>query len=360
MKNQFKNKKVLITGHTGFKGSWLVAWLNLLGAEVLALSKDIPTKPAHYDLIKKLLKNDIRLDITNYSKISKAIIDYKPDFLFHLAAQPIVLTSYNNPLLTFQSNTVGTLNVLESLRKSNHNCAAVIITSDKCYENLDKNIKYKEIDRMGGKDPYSASKGSAEIIIRSYCESFFKTSGSNIRLASARAGNVIGGGDWADHRIVPDCIKSWANNKEVVIRNSMSTRPWQHVLEPLSGYLTLALKLRENKKINGESFNFGPSSNKEYSVGNLVSKLSKEWPNSNWDDTNSKNKKLYEASLLSLNCDKASKLLNWKSVLDFPKTAKWTAQWYYKYYNCSKQSAIELTINQIQEYSKLSKMLWLN
>jgi len=357
MKNQFKNKKVLITGHTGFKGSWLVAWLNMLGAEVLALSKDVPTKPAHYDLIKNSLNNDLRLDITNYEKISKTIVDYKPDFLFHLAAQPIVLTSYEDPFLTFQSNTVGTLNILESLRKSNHNCIAVIITSDKCYENLDKKIKYKESDRVGGKDPYSASKGSAEIIIRSYCESFFKTSGSNIRLASARAGNVIGGGDWAAHRIVPDCIKSWANNEKVIIRNSLSTRPWQHVLEPLSGYLSLALKLRENKELNGESFNFGPSSKNEYSVGNLVNELSKEWPNSSWNDTTNKNKKLYEASLLSLNCDKASKLLDWTSALDFPETAKWTAEWYYEYYNRSKKSATELTIEQIQKYSKLSGIL---
>jgi CDP-glucose 4,6-dehydratase len=354
MKNQFKNKKVLITGHTGFKGSWLVAWLDILGAEILALSKDVPTKPAHYDLIKKSLDNDLRLDVSNYKRISKTIIDYKPDFLFHLAAQPIVLTSYEDPLLTFQSNTVGTLNVLESLRESNHSCAAVIITSDKCYENLDKKIKYKEGDRMGGKDPYSASKGSAEIIIRSYCESFFKTSGSNVRLASARAGNVIGGGDWAAHRIVPDCMKSWANNEKVTIRNSLSTRPWQHVLEPLSGYLSLALKLRENKKLSGESFNFGPSSKKEYSVGDLVHELSKEWSDSNWHDTTNKNKKLYEANLLSLNCDKASKLLDWTSVLDFPETAKWTSEWYYKYYNRSKESAIELTVKQIQKYSKLS------
>lgn len=357
MKNQFKNKKVLITGHTGFKGSWLVAWLNILGAEILALSKDVPTKPAHYDLIKKSLNNDFRLDITNYEKISKTIIDYKPDFLFHLAAQPIVLTSYEDPLLTFQSNTVGTLNILESLRKSNHSCTAVIITSDKCYENLDKKIKYKENDRMGGKDPYSASKGSAEIIIRSYCESFFKTTNSNIRLASARAGNVIGGGDWAAHRIVPDCIKSWANNEKVIIRNSLSTRPWQHVLEPLSGYLSLALKLRENQELSGESFNFGPSSENEYSVGDLVNELSKEWPDSNWNDITNKNKKLYEASLLSLNCDKASKLLDWTSVLDFPETAKWTAEWYYEYYNHSKKSVMELTIKQIQKYSKLSGIL---
>ena len=353
MKNEFKNKKVLITGHTGFKGSWLVAWLNILGAEIIALSKDVPTEPAHYDLIKNSLKKDLRLDIINYEKISKTIIDYKPDFLFHLAAQPIVLTSYEDPLLTFQSNTIGTLNILESLRKSNHSCTAVIITSDKCYENVDKKIKYKENDRMGGKDPYSASKGSAEIIIRSYCESFFKTANSNVRLASARAGNVIGGGDWAAHRIVPDCMKSWSNNEKVTIRNSLSTRPWQHVLEPLSGYLSLALKLRENKKLNGESFNFGPSSKKEYSVGDLVHELSKEWPDSNWHDTTNKNKKLYEANLLSLNCDKASKLLDWTSALDFPETAKWTSDWYYTYYNSGPAAAMKATEDQIKNYINL-------
>lgn len=353
MKNQFKNKKVLITGHTGFKGSWLVAWLNILGAEILALSKDVPTKPAHYDLIKNSLNNDLRLDITNYEKISKTIVDYKPDFLFHLAAQPIVLTSYQDPFLTFQSNTIGTLNILESLRKSNHSCTAVIITSDKCYENLDKKIKYKENDRMGGKDPYSASKGSAEIIIRSYCESFFKTANSNVRLASARAGNVIGGGDWAAHRIVPDCMKSWSNNEKVTIRNSLSTRSWQHVLEPLSGYLSLALKLRENKKLNGESFNFGPSTKKEYSVGDLVHELSKEWPDSNWHDTTNKNKKLYEANLLSLNCDKASKLLDWTSALDFPETAKWTSDWYYTYYTSGPAAAMKVTEDQIKNYINL-------
>ena len=353
MKNEFKNKKVLITGHTGFKGSWLVAWLNILGAEIIALSKDVPTEPAHYDLIKNSLKKDLRLDITSYGKISKTIIDYKPDFLFHLAAQPIVLTSYEDPLLTFQSNTIGTLNILESLRKSNHSCTAVIITSDKCYENLDKKIKYKENDRMGGKDPYSASKGSAEIIIRSYCESFFKTANSNVRLASARAGNVIGGGDWAAHRIVPDCMKSWSNNEKVTIRNSLSTRPWQHVLEPLSGYLSLALKLRENKKLSGESFNFGPSSKKEYSVGDLVHELSKEWPDSNWHDTTNKNKKLYEANLLSLNCDKASKLLDWTSALDFPETAKWTSDWYYTYYTSGPAAAMKVTEDQIKNYINL-------
>ncbi len=356
MKNKFKNKKVLITGHTGFKGSWLAAWLNQLQAKVIALSKDIPTNPSHYELIKDSFASDIRMDITNYTEIYKRILHYKPHYLFHLAAQPIVLTSYDDPLTTFQSNTIGTLNILESLRKINHTCTVVIVTSDKCYENLDKKVRYKESDRMGGKDPYSASKGSAEIIIKSYCESFFKKDTSNVRLASARAGNVIGGGDWAAHRIVPDCIKSWATNKDVVIRNSLSTRPWQHVLEPLSGYLSLALQLEENKELNGESFNFGPSTKNEYSVGDLVNELSKQWPGSAWTDTTNKNEKLYEASLLSLNCDKASKLLNWSSVLGFPETAKWTAKWYYEYYNQSKKSALKLTTEQIQSYNELSKI----
>jgi CDP-glucose 4,6-dehydratase len=353
MKNIFKNKKVLITGHTGFKGSWLAAWLNILEANVLAVSKDVPTKPAHYDLIKGQLDQDIVVDITNFNDISKIIIEYKPDYLFHLAAQPIVLTSYDEPFETFQSNSVGTLNILESLRISNHHCCAVIITSDKCYENIDKKVKYKESDRVGGKDPYSASKGSAEIIIRSYCESFFKKNNSNIKLASTRAGNVIGGGDWAKYRVIPDCIKAWSRKKDVIIRNSKSTRPWQHVLEPLSGYLTLASQLKDNKNINGEAFNFGPSDNNEYSVGELVNELSKQWPNSNWVDASEKNKDLYEASLLSLNCEKSLKLLKWKSILDFSETAKWTGEWYYAYYNHGKQSAYELTIQQIEKYTKL-------
>tara|TARA_B100001996_G_scaffold73976_1_gene54579 strand:- start:842 stop:1909 length:1068 start_codon:yes stop_codon:yes gene_type:complete len=353
MKNIFKNKKVLITGHTGFKGSWLTAWLNILEANILAVSKDIPTKPAHYDLIKDQLNEDIIADISNFDDISKIIIEHKPDFLFHLAAQPIVLTSYSEPFKTFQSNTLGTLNILESLRISNHNCCAVIITSDKCYENIDKKIKYKENDRVGGKDPYSASKGSAEIIIKSYYESFFKKNNSNIKIASTRAGNVIGGGDWAQHRIIPDCIRAWSKDKDAVIRNPISTRPWQHVLEPLSGYLTLATQLQNNEKINGEAFNFGPSDNNEYSVKDLVDELSKQWPNSTWIDTSKNNQDLYEASLLSLNCEKALKLLEWKSILNFPETAKWTGEWYYAYYNHGKQHAYKLTIQQIEKYTEL-------
>ena len=271
-KNLFKNKKVLITGHTGFKGSWLGLWLNILGAKIIGVSKDIPTNPSHFSLKNNFYYKDLRFNLKNFSKISNLIGVEKPDFIFHLAAQPIVLKSYENPYETYFSNSVGTLNILESLRLSNHPCSAVLITSDKCYENLNKNIQYKETDRLGGIDPYSSSKASAELMIRSYCKAFFSKPNSKVRLASARAGNVMGGGDWAVNRIVPDCMRSWSKNKKVTLRSPKSTRPWQHVLEPLCGYLTLTAKLNLNKKLIGESFNFGPKANNSYSVEELVSK----------------------------------------------------------------------------------------
>ena len=356
MINPFKNKNVLVTGHTGFKGSWLTAWLHMLGANITAISKDVPTIPAHYDLIKNFIQNDITEDITNYSQVYKIIEESKPKYIFHLAAQPIVLTSYENPYLTFQSNSVGTLNILESLRAINPDCTVVIITSDKCYENLDKRIKYSESDRLGGKDPYSASKASAEIIIRAYCESFFKHPNSNVRLASSRAGNVIGGGDWAKHRIIPDCIRAWSLNKEVEIRNSLSTRPWQHVLEPLSGYLTLAYNLDISKDLNGESFNFGPNSNIEHSVGELVSEVAQQWKNAKWINVSEKSEKLYEANLLNLDCEKALEKLNWEPSLNFEETSAWTGKWYSIYHNISKESAMKVTLEQIEEYSGLLKL----
>ena len=353
--NPFKNKNVMITGHTGFKGSWLTAWLHMLGANITAVSKDVPTIPAHYDLLKSFIQNDITADITKYSQIHTIIKDCKPNYIFHLAAQPIVLTSYEDPYLTFQSNSIGTLNILESLRIINPNCTTVIITSDKCYENLEKRIKYKENDRLGGKDPYSASKACAEIMITAYCKSFFKNKNSNVRLASSRAGNVIGGGDWAKHRIIPDCIRAWSSNREVEIRNSQSTRPWQHVLEPLSGYLTLAYHLDTSDRLNGESFNFGPDSNKEHSVGELVNEVAKQWANAEWTNATEESGKLYEANLLNLDCNKALEKLNWKPLLDFEETSAWTGKWYNVYYNESKESAMKVTQEQVEEYSGFLK-----
>ena len=243
-----KDKNILVTGHTGFKGSWLSALLAHLGAKVIGVSDSIKTDPANYNIIKANLYSDLRININNSEDVLSVIKDMKPDYIFHLAAQPIVLESYKNPLNTFNTNIIGTANVLDALRISNHKCIAVMITSDKCYDNVEWTYGYRETDRLGGKDPYSGSKGAAELVIHSYVESFFKKHESNVRIAVGRAGNVIGGGDWAPYRIVPDCVRAWSNKEKAEIRNPDSTRPWQHVLEPLSGYLSLASKLNENRK----------------------------------------------------------------------------------------------------------------
>ena len=269
----FKNKKILITGHTGFKGSWLSLWFKSLGADVMGVSIDIPTKPSHFKLInlEKKIKNKF-VDITDLKKLKKIFISFKPDYVFHLAAQSLVKKSYKNPLLTYYTNAIGTLNVMESLKSLKNNCIAVIITSDKSYKNLEIKRGYKETDVLGGADPYSASKASAELIIQSYFKSYLNNK-KNIRIAVARAGNVIGGGDWAKDRIVPDCIRSWSKNNAVDIRNPSATRPWQHVLEPLSGYLHLANSLSNDSNLNGEAFNFGPQFSNNFSVEELVNEM---------------------------------------------------------------------------------------
>jgi len=282
LKKHFNNKKVLITGHTGFKGSWLTSWMLKLGANVHGISLGTPSKLNHFNYIKnnKNLKN-YNINIQNYSKIALIINKIKPDYVFHLAAQSIVLRSYTDPRNTFLTNTIGTINLLESLRHLKKKCSVVIITSDKCYENYELKRGYNETDKLGGSDPYSASKGSAEIAFKSFYSSFF-INNKYISLATARTGNVIGGGDWAINRIVPDCINSWSLSKTVFLRNPMSTRPWQHVLEPLSGYIILSIKLKKDLKINGESFNFGPSNLKPKSVQDLVSTMSKSWKKTSW------------------------------------------------------------------------------
>jgi CDP-glucose 4,6-dehydratase len=348
----FANKKVLITGHTGFKGSWLAYWLNTLNSKVVAMSVDIPTTPSHYELNSDFYISDSRIDINNYEKVLEFIVSEKPDFIFHLAAQPIVLESYENPLKTFNTNAIGSLNIMEALRISNHKCCAVMITSDKCYENIEKTEGYVETDQLGGKDPYSASKGAAEIIFHSYYESYFKQQNSNLRIASARAGNVMGGGDWADRRIVPDCMKSWSRGEVVEIRSPSSTRPWQHVLEPISGYISLAANLYNNISISGESFNFGPSMNDNQTVESLVREMTKSWPGSKYEVIE-KNTSHHEAGLLALNCDKAKDILNWNHNLSFSETTQWTSDWYYTYYNSGPAAAMKVTEDQIKNYINL-------
>lgn len=357
--NTYSDKKVLITGHSGFKGSWLTAWLLKLGADVYGISKDIPSNPSMFEELNLQSKiTHFTEDIRNLDGVSKIIRSIKPDFVFHLAAQAIVSTSYRNPVETFTSNVVGTMNILEALRCSNHPCTAIIITSDKCYDNVEWVWGYKETDALGGKDIYSGSKGAAELVFKSYFYSFFNKPGMNVRIASARAGNVIGGGDWAADRIVPDCMRAWSENKHVEIRSPKATRPWQHVLEPLSGYLNLAMELSNNENLNGESFNFGPNPEYNHSVQALLEDLSKTWK---YSETSNAFKvtgdiKFHEAGLLKLNCDKALFHLKWKASLNYEQLIDFTGKWYFEFYNTkSKIDMYTFTINQIEAYEKNSE-----
>jgi len=347
----FKNKKIIITGHTGFKGSWLLAFLSTFNCKIFGLSKDIPTTPSHFRLLKfsEKIKN-YEIDIRDSKKLDKLIKSIEPDFIFHLAAQSLVKTSYEEPALTFTTNCIGTLNILESVRKINKRCKLILITSDKSYKNLEIKRGYKENDLLGGVDPYSSSKASAELIIQTYLSSFLKTK-KNISLAIARAGNVIGGGDWSSDRLIPDCIKSWSKNKKVLLRNPDSTRPWQHVLEALSGYLILAVHLSENKKLNGQAFNFGPSNLNSYSVLDVVKRMKNYWKNVSWKK-NKKNNSPYESNLLKLNSKKAKKKLNWKSILTFKETINLAITWYKIFYD-KKISIYDLSVSQIRFYEKI-------
>ena len=345
----FKEKTILITGHTGFKGSWLAVWLNLLGAKVIGVSLDHPSQPSHFESanLKEIIE-DHRLDIRDGEALKSLVLRTQPDFVFHLAAQALVRQSYIDPVETYQTNVFGTLNLLEALRCIERRCIAILITSDKCYDNVEWVWGYKETDSLGGPDPYSASKGATELIIRSYLKSFFPKDGS-VRIAVGRAGNVIGGGDWAQDRLVPDCVRSWANEKNVQLRNPHATRPWQHVLEPLSGYLTLASELHKGDKLHGEPFNFGPPAHQNHTVMDLVEEISKSWNKVQWEDLSDIRGQPYESGLLKLNCDKALHHLNWQAVLSFQDSARLTGEWYRSYYD--KNIFIRnVSISQIKEY----------
>ena len=355
--NTFKNKVVLITGHTGFKGAWLTLWLINLGAKVIGISNSIPSSPSHFEaanLDKKII--DYRADIRNKIELTNIIKNEQPDFVFHLAAQAIVKRSYLDPVETWETNVIGTLNVLEALRQMEKKCVAIIITSDKCYDNVEWVWGYRETDALGGPDPYSASKGAAELVIKSHIKSYFNNTNNNIFVASARAGNVIGGGDWALDRIIPDCVRAWSEEQEVELRNPNATRPWQHVLEPLCGYLTLAAALSKNPKLHGESFNFGPSIQNNHSVQDLVTQMSKYWDKVKWKDVSKEYIGPYESTLLKLNCDKALYNLGWQSVLDFDDTVELTATWYNLYYNNSN-SILDVSLNQINLFTSIANKI---
>jgi CDP-glucose 4,6-dehydratase len=352
----FKNKKVVITGSTGFKGSWLCTWLTYLGAEVVGLSDELISNPSNYSAssVSDFIL-DYRIDICNSEKVKLLIEKVQPDFVFHLAAKALVGKSYQNPIETMTTNAIGTANVLEALRGLDKKVVAVMITSDKAYDNVEWIWGYRENDRIGGKDPYSASKGMAELVIRSYVESFFSKDNSNIRVGITRAGNVIGGGDWAIDRIVPDCIKASIKGNTVNIRSPLSTRPWQHVLEPLSGYLCLAKDLYLDNKNHGEAYNFGPSADQNFSVGELINEMSKYWDQIKWNDVSKNQENFHEADLLKLNCDKALHDLEWKSVLTFEETVKMTVNWYKEFYQDQALSMRDFTVSQIELYIKTAK-----
>ena len=350
----FKKSRVIVTGHTGFKGSWLTAWLKQLGANVMGISLDPPTRPSHFKASKIFLGiKEVRLDIREKDKLEKKIVKFKPDFIFHLAAQSLVGLSYKNPTLTWETNVLGTLNILESVRKLKKTCSVVIITSDKCYFNKETHKGYKETDILGGKDPYSGSKASAEILVKSFINSFFLKNKTKIHIATARAGNVIGGGDWAENRIVPDCVRSWSKNNSAKLRKPKATRPWQHVLEAVGGYLCLAINLKLNKNLHGESFNFGPSLQKEYSVLELVKKMSNNWKDVSWKILPKNKKKFHESELLRLNCNKANKLLRWKSILKFSETIHLVANWY-SYFYSNPKNVDKITSRQIKTFQALA------
>ena len=345
----FSNKTVLVTGHTGFKGSWLALWLEELGANVVGISSDIPTSPSHFSMLSFKRLIDLRSDILDLDFLVHAFDKYQPEFFFHLAAQPIVSTSYANPKSTFLSNSIGTLNVLEAIRHYSRPLTTVLITSDKVYRNNEWVYGYREDDVIAGIDPYSASKSCAEIIINSYLRSFFADTGSPKRFAIGRAGNVIGGGDWAADRIVPDAVRSILSSKDLLLRSPYSTRPWQHVLEPLSGYLQLAYQLSSDSTLHGQAFNFGPPADQVADVESLIILMQNYLPTLSYSITD--NSPMKESKLLKLDCSKALHYLNWSPSLNFSETVSYTSTWYNQYLSIPSSEITDLTLSQIYSYS---------
>lgn len=350
----FSGRRVLVTGHTGFKGSWLTEWLLRLGADVVGYSLSVPTTPSLFEAasLEERITHHFG-DIRDTEELRRVIRESQPDFVFHMAAQPIVSLSYREPLETVSTNVLGTASVLEALRVIEHKCVAIIVASDKCYENVEQPWGYREIDPLGGKDVYSGSKGAAEIIFHSFQSSFFSGEDACVRLASVRAGNVIGGGDWALDRIVVDCVRAWSLGNKVELRRPHSTRPWQHVLEPLSGYLALAQALWHNKSLNGESFNFGPRAEQNRTVLELISDLSDVWGDGGaW--TAADVPPFHEAGLLKLNCDKALLHLKWQAVLQYRQCVDFTGEWYRDVLRNGADASV-ITVKQIAMFEALAK-----
>lgn len=353
----YAGKRVLVTGCTGFKGSWLSVWLQAMGATVSGLALRPSSEPAMFDELG--LRDFVDFhegDVRDPAFVGRVIAETKPDVVFHLAAQAIVRASYDDPVGTFATNVMGTAHVLDALRRSGRPVAAVMITSDKCYENVEWVYGYRETDALGGKDPYSASKAAAEMAIRSWSNSFFSAADSAVRVVAVRAGNVIGGGDWASARIVPDAVRAWSTGKQVVIRSPNATRPWQHVLEPLSGYLLAGARLAEGAYRGGEAFNFGPAAEQSVPVRDLLRALATHWGFDAEDEYLSiEAAQFHEAGLLKLNCDKALAVLGWRPVLDSAETAGLTASWYAHFYRDKRSQMLDFTRAQVAQYVELAR-----
>ena len=343
----YRGKKVLVTGHTGFKGAWLSIWLQSMGAEVFGFALDPISENCVFSTSRiGDLITDVRGDVRNFQQLKDLFLAYNPEIVFHLAAQPLVLESYRNPLSTIEVNVQGSCNVLEAARYCSSVRSVVMVTTDKCYENREWIWGYRETDAMGGHDPYSASKGAAELIISSYYRSFFKEK-SQTGVASVRAGNVIGGGDWCDNRIVPDIFRAIIHDTTVKVRNPQSIRPWQHVLEPIGAYLLIAQRMWENPHDISGAWNIGPFSSHHKSVKDLVDEIIKSCGRGQWESEFS-HQNAHEANLLSLDITKAQRLLGWSPVLSFHETVELTCNWYLAEPNTD---FLRLALDQIKHYS---------
>ena len=350
----FRNKRVLLTGHTGFKGSWLALWLTKLGAQVTGVSLSPETEPNHWDLLELDL-DDYRVDIRHAGAVLNIFTETKPEIVFHLAAQPLVRRSYRDPLETWSTNVMGTANVLEACRLTESVRAIVVVTTDKCYENQEWPWGYRENDRLGGHDPYSASKAGAELVAASYRNAFF-SNGNSPLLATARAGNVIGGGDWSEDRLIPDLVRATANNQSLEIRSPNATRPWQHVLESLSGYLLLCQKLLEGQKDFATAWNFGPEPEGNRSVAEVLGKLSTQWPHMRWHITDVPQP--HEATLLYLDSAKARSKLQWQPIWSIDAAIAKTAEWYSAWLTDKDVMSIS-QLNQYIDAAGAEQVAWL-
>ncbi len=356
----YKGRRVFITGHTGFKGGWLALWLKVLGAEVLGYSLQPPSVPSFFEAVdlESLIDHHVIGDVRDGDKLASVMKEFRPEFVFHLAAQPIVRLSYKEPRLTYETNVLGTVNLFEAIRNIDTVRVVINVTSDKCYENKEWVYGYREVDPMGGYDPYSSSKGCSELVTAAYRNSFFRENG--VALSSVRAGNVIGGGDWGEDRIIPDCVRALSEGRTIIIRNPQATRPWQYILEPLSGYLWLGALMYQCGIRYSEAWNFGPDEDDILTVEKLAGLIIKHWGGGSYSLDTSNHP--HEATLLKLDCSKAHAILKWQPVYNIYRAIEETIYWHREYYNFNgKANMHKTTLHQIERYIKEAKekgILW--